>query len=95
MKQYYVYMMTTEMNSTLYTGVTSSLETRVFQHKSKSLPGFTSKYNVQKLVYFEYCNDDVSAIAREKQIKDWSRAKKNALISENNPGWRDLAEAWK
>ena len=94
MKIYYVYMMTTELNSTLYTGVTSNLEVRNYQHKNKTIKGFTSKYNVQKLVYFEECSDPSSAIAREKQIKGWTRAKKNALILEKNPGWKDLSHEW-
>ena len=95
MKTFYVYMMTTELNSTLYTGVTSALEARNYQHKNKTIEGFTSKYNVQKLVYFEQYDDPLSAITREKQIKGWTRAKKNALISNQNPGWRDLSHEWK
>jgi putative endonuclease len=94
MKEYYVYMVTTKLNSALYTGVTSALETRNCQHKSKTFKGFTAKYNIQKLVHFEIFSDPVSAITREKQIKGWTRAKKNALISKNNPGWRDLSHEW-
>jgi putative endonuclease len=94
MKTYYVYMMTTELNSTLYTGVTNNLEIRNYQHKNKTVKGFTSKYNVQRLVHFELFDDPVSAITREKQIKGWTRAKKNALISKDNPGWKDLSHEW-
>jgi putative endonuclease len=94
MKNYYVYMMTNKIHTVLYTGVTSALETRNAQHKRKAIKGFTSKYNVQKLVYFEYTNDVYSAIAREKQIKGWARKKKDALVSSVNPGWKDLSEEW-
>jgi putative endonuclease len=94
MKDYYVYMVTNKTNAVLYTGVTSALDVRVYQHKNKTIKGFTSKYNVQKLVYFEHCNDVVSAITREKQIKGWIRAKKDALIVAHNPSWRDLSEDW-
>jgi putative endonuclease len=94
MKTYYVYMVTTKLNSALYTGVTSALETRNAQHKNKTFKGFTAKYNVQKLVHFEEFSDPVSAITREKQIKGWTRKKKNDLIFKHNPGWRDLSHEW-
>jgi len=93
MKTYYVYIMTNN-SRTLYTGVTSNLERRVFEHKHKLLPGFTQKYNLNRLVYFESCGDIRSAIQREKQIKGWLRAKKVALIVSGNHAWRDLSEAW-
>ncbi len=78
----------------LYVGVTNGLHKRVFQHKSKLIPGFTQKYNLYKLVYFEMFGDIRAAIAREKQIKGWLRSKKVALIIAKNPQWKDLAETW-
>jgi putative endonuclease len=92
-KAYYVYIMTNK-SRTLYTGVTNNLERRVYEHKHKLLPGFTSKYNITKLVFFE-AGDDISvAIAREKQIKGWLRAKKITLIESMNLEWKDLSEDW-
>ena len=88
--QYYVYIMTNE-SGTLYTGVTNDLQRRVYEHKSKRVPGFTSRYNIKKLVYFESTSDVNSAITREKQIKGWTRAKKIALIELVNPKWKDLS----
>ena len=82
--------MTNQHNTVLYTGVTNDLVRRVFQHREKTLPGFTSRYNVDKLVFFEETSDVLAAIAREKQIKGGSRRKKIALIEGLNPGWRDL-----
>jgi len=78
----------------LYVGVTNDLQKRVFQHKSKLIPGFTQKYNLYKLVYFEMFGDIRAAIAREKQIKGWLRSKKVALIFTKNQEWKDLAEGW-
>jgi putative endonuclease len=78
----------------LYTGVTGDLEHRVFQHKTKEVDGWTKKYNVHRLVYFEVFGDVREAIAREKQIKGWLRARKVALIESGNPEWRDLAPEW-
>ena len=92
--QYAVYMMTNRWKNVLYTGVTSALATRVWQHKNGALPGFTKKYNCDRLVFFEISERIESAIAREKQIKGWTRAKKNALIATMNPEWIDLAEEW-
>lgn len=91
-KQYYVYIMTNRPG-TLYTGVISDLRQRVWQHKQKLVKGFTQKYNIRRLVYFETSEDAHAAIAREKQIKGWSREKKMALIDAKNHGWRDLSEA--
>lgn len=93
MKQYYVYILTNH-TGTLYTGVTNSLERRVSEHKQKLLSGFTSKYNLARLVYYEMFNDVREAIAREKQIKGWLRAKKIALIESVNPNWKDLTQTW-
>jgi len=87
---YYVYVLTNAYNTVLYIGVTNDLERRCFEHKHKMLKGFTQKYNVNKLVYFERFDSIDSAIAREKQIKGYSRAKKNALIDQFNIEWIDL-----
>jgi len=93
LKQYYVYMMTNH-SRTLYIGVTNDLQRRVHEHKQKQVPGFTQKYNITQLVYYEETSDIKSAIAREKQIKGWLRSKKIALIESLNPGWRDLTNDW-
>jgi putative endonuclease len=93
MKQYYVYILTSN-SGTFYTGMTNDLQRRVGQHKQKLIPGFTSRYNVNRLVYFEVFNEPQQAIAREKQIKGWVRRKKIALIEEENPTWRDLSQDW-
>ncbi len=91
---YYVYMMTNKTNKVLYTGVTNDIERRLREHKNKQFEGFTNRYNATKLVYFEQTSDIKSAIAREKQIKGWLRAKKNNLIESINPDWKDLSEDW-
>jgi len=91
-KQYYIYIITNKWNSVLYTGVTNDLARRVYEHRDKLVDGFTSRYNVSKLVYYEVSEDVGSAIAREKQIKAGSRAKKIALIQSMNPEWNDLYE---
>jgi putative endonuclease len=93
-KQYFVYMMTNRWLNVLYTGVTNSLERRVSEHKHGAVPGFTKKYNCDRLVYFEDYGEILQAIAREKQIKNWPRAQKNALVETMNPEWKDLAEDW-
>ena len=85
--------MTNKRNTVLYTGVTRDLKKRVFEHKEKLLEGFTKKYNVNKLVYYEVFYDPQSAISREKQIKGGSRARKIALIKSMNAGWKDLYES--
>jgi putative endonuclease len=89
-KHFYVYIMTNSKHSTLYTGVTSNLLVRVFQHREKINQGFTSHYNINMLVYYEEMADATGAIAREKQIKVGSRQKKIDLITKMNPNWRDL-----
>jgi len=91
MRQYYVYIMTNR-SGTLYTGVTNDLARRVYQHKHKLVRGFTSRYNIDRLVYSEMFGDVRQAIAREKEIKGWLRAKKIALIEAVNPGWKDLSQ---
>ncbi len=93
-RQYYVYILTNQGNSVLYTGVTNDLERRLYEHANGLTPGFASKYRCHRLVYFEATESVDSAIAREKQIKAGSRAKKLALVEAMNPGWRDLAEDW-
>ncbi|WP_224485368.1 GIY-YIG nuclease family protein [Robertkochia aurantiaca] len=90
----YVYFMTNKNNSVLYVGVTSNLKKRVYQHKTKAYKGFTSKYNCNKLVYFEVFNDINQAIDREKQIKAGSRKRKESLINQENSEWNDLSEGW-
>ncbi len=92
-KEYYVYILSNQ-RGTLYTGVTNDLERRVFEHKSKSVEGFTRKYNVSRLVYFETSDDVTAVIAREKQIKGMLRAKKIDLIKTMNPALSDLASEW-
>lgn len=93
MNQYYVYIMTNR-SKTLYTGVTNDLMRRVYEHKNKMIDGFTKKYHITKLVYYEETNDIQVAISREKQIKGWLRGKKIALIESVNPKWNDLSEGW-
>jgi putative endonuclease len=93
MKNYFVYIMTNK-SKTLYTGVTNNLQRRVIEHREGLLPGFTKKYRIKKLVYFEIIADVKAAIAREKQIKGWLRRKKLALIETINPSWSDLSTGW-
>ncbi|MFQ5799118.1 MAG: GIY-YIG nuclease family protein [Bacteroidota bacterium] len=93
MRRYYVYVMSNR-SRTLYTGVTNNLLRRVDEHKRKLVPGFTRKYNIIRLVYYEATTDIGVAIAREKQIKGWLRAKKIALIESLNPKWEDLSVEW-
>jgi len=90
-KQYYVYILTSN-SGTLYTGVTNDLARRVFEHKNQLVEGFTKRYNIKYLVYYEAVDDVEAAIAREKQIKGWLRAKKLQLINSLNPSWKDLSE---
>jgi len=88
----YIYLMTNKANTVIYTGVTSNLIKRVYEHKEKMVDGFTKKYNVNKLVYFEECSGIENAISREKQIKGGSRKKKLELIKTINPEFKDLYE---
>ncbi len=87
---YYVYILTTRYNTVLYTGVTNDIKRRLFEHKLGVNDGFTKKYHVNKLVYFELFDFVDLAIAREKQIKGYSREKKIRLIEDNNPNWKEL-----
>ena len=93
MKTYYVYIITSD-GGTLYTGMTNDLERRMYEHKNKLVRGFTSRYNVHRLVYYEETGSVESAILREKQIKGWRRSRKIDLIQSQNPKWRDLSEDW-
>ncbi len=94
MKQYSVYLLTNKNNTVIYTGITSNLEKRMYQHKTKVYGGFTNKYNCSKLVYYEVFSNPVEAIQREKQIKSGSRMKKEQLINQENSKWEDLSEGW-
>ena len=87
---YYVYLLTNFTNRVIYAGVTSDLKRRVYEHREKLIPGFTQRYQVWKLVYFEATDDRTAAIEREKQIKGGSRLQKEKLIESMNPLWRDL-----
>ncbi len=91
-KQYFVYIMTNRNNTTLYTGITNDLKRRVYEHKEKMVGGFTKKYKLNKLVYYEVFEDPENAILREKQIKGGSRQKKIDLINSLNEEWQDLYE---
>lgn len=91
MKKYFVYIASNYANSVLYTGVTNDMKRRIFEHKNKLISGFTSKYNVNKLVYVEEFGDIEDAISAEKKIKGWVRAKKIELIESKNPDWDDLS----
>lgn len=92
-RQYDIYIMTNKWNNVLYTGVTNDLRRRVFEHKEKLIYGFTKKYNIDKLVYYETTGTIESAITREKQIKSGSRIQKKRLVNSMNAGWVDLYEA--
>ena len=91
-KVYYVYLLTNWNNKVMYVGVTNDLQRRVYEHKEKMVNGFTKKYNVNKLVYYEQTTDIAAALNREKEIKKWRRNKKNIMVESTNPSWRDLSE---
>lgn len=93
MKEYYVYIMT-NLSGTLYVGVTNDLQRRVYQHKHGLVPGFTVRYRIGRLVYWEATGEVQAAIGPEKQIKGWLRRKKVALVESMNPRWADLSEQW-
>ena len=93
MPQYFVYIMTNK-SGTLYVGVTNDLERRMSEHKDSLVEGFTKKYKINRLLYYEETNDVLDATGREKQIKGWRRDKKIALIESSNPEWKDLSEDW-
>ncbi|MDB4427772.1 GIY-YIG nuclease family protein [Porticoccaceae bacterium] len=89
-KQYAVYILINRSNKVMYAGVTGNLERRLAQHKDKSVSGFTTKYRIDRLVYYELTSDVLSAIAREKEVKKWRREKKNRLVESINPQWIEL-----
>ena len=91
---YYVYILASRKNGTIYIGITNNLEKRMYQHKNNLTKGFTSKYKVYLLVYYEHIIDVNVAINRESQLKNWKRQWKIALIEKNNPGWKDLSADW-
>jgi len=93
-KLYYVYLLTNWNNKVIYVGITNDLRRRLFEHKSKLVKGFTEKYNIYKLIYYESTSDIESAIGREKEIKKWRREKKNRLVETANPEWKDLSIGW-
>jgi len=92
MRHYCVYILTNKINTVFYIGVTGNLPKRIYEHKNKLIDGFTKKYNVTRLVYFEQTEDVNSALVREKQLKNWKRNWKIALINKTNPEWKDLAD---
>jgi putative endonuclease len=94
MNKYYVYILASKRNGTLYIGLTNELERRVIEHKNKQVRGFTAKYSVNRLVYFEEFENHNEAFIRERRLKKWKRAWKIKLIEGENPDWRDLAKDW-
>lgn len=93
MKTYYIYLITNKRNTVLYTGITNNLNRRISEHKGNLIKGFSNKYNLNKLIYYEFTNDIHSALKREKEIKGWKRNKKIKLIETKNPKWIDLSES--
>lgn len=91
---YYNYILTNWNNKVMYIGITNNLERRLFEHKRQVADGFTKRYNIHKLVYYEMTDDAKAAILREKQLKGWKRSRKNALVETINPEWQDLSENW-
>ena len=94
MDNYYVYILTNWSGKVMYIGVTNNLERRLYEHRNGLVEGFTARYNVHKLVYYEHTQNVYAAISREKQLKGWTRAKKNELVETMNPEWKDLSKAW-
>jgi putative endonuclease len=92
MKSYFVYILASRRDGAIYVGITSDLVKRVNEHRGKFVPGFTSRYNITRLVWFEVYDEPIAAISREKALKKWRRAWKIALIEKDNPDWRDLYE---
>jgi putative endonuclease len=91
---YYIYLLANWNNKVLYVGITNNLMRRVYEHKSKLVKGFSEKYNLTKLVYFEETTDIYTALAREKEIKQWRREKKDQMVNITNPDWVDLSKDW-
>ncbi|GJL84522.1 MAG: nuclease [Micavibrio sp.] len=94
MNEYYVYILSNKYNNVVYIGISNNIERRLSEHKSHDIPGFSKKYNLDKLVYYECFSSPAEAIGREKQLKGWVRRKKDALIEKENPDWRDLSVDW-
>lgn len=92
--KYYVYLLTNWNDKVMYVGVTNNLEKRIYEHRNKLVKGFTERYNVRKLVYYEESNDIMAAIEREKEIKKWRREKKDYLVNQANSEWKDLSSEW-
>ena len=90
-RNYFVYILTTENNKVMYVGVTNNLQRRLYEHQQEIADSFTKRYHIHKLVYFEHTYDVKEAITREKQIKGWTRVKKNDLVESMNPEWKDLS----
>ena len=90
---YYVYLLASRTDGALYVGITNDLVRRIYQHRTKTIPGFTARYNITRLVWFEVYADPISAITREKELKKWRRAWKIALIERDNPGLNDLYDS--
>jgi putative endonuclease len=90
---YYVYILASRRDGTIYVGITNDLVRRVYEHRIKAVPGFTAKYNITRLVWFEIYDDPISAISREKELKKWKRAWKVQLIEKDNPDWNDLYDS--
>lgn len=91
MNNYYVYILTNKNNTTLYIGVTNNIQRRLYEHKNEKIDGFSKKYHLHKLIYLEETNSIIDAISREKQLKGWNRQKKENLINQLNPSWKDLS----
>ena len=91
---YYVYILTNDRGNVMYIGMTNDLRRRLHEHRQELVDGFTKKYHVHKLVYYEQTSDVNAAIAREKQLKGWNRKRKNALVMSMNPEWNDLSDQW-
>ena len=94
MNKYYVYILTTAQNKVLYIGITNDMPRRLCEHQAETADSFTRRYHIHKLVYFEEYADPQAAICREKQLKKWTRQKKNALITQKNPNWNDLSHSF-
>jgi putative endonuclease len=95
MHNYYVYILTSNGDKVMYIGVTNDLERRLYEHKKGLIKGFTKRYNVDRLVYFEQTTDVKSAIAREKDLKGWKRERKNELVQKHSPTWKDFSSGWR
>ena len=93
-KSYYVYILTNDWGNVMYVGMTSNIERRLYEQKQELADGFTKRYHVHKLVYYEQTNDAYAAVTRERQLKGWTRKRKNELVETVNPNWEDLSTSW-